>query len=383
MDKHTAVKAYVGLDVHAATITIAVAEADSRARARSVGTIPNRRDAIRKALGKLGSPQQLEVCYEAGPCGYGLYRELSKLGIRCEVVAPTLVPVRVGERVKTDARDARKLAQSLRAGELTPVWVPDEAHEALRDLVRAREDAKADQLRARQRLTKFLLRQGVRRPSGMKAWTQTHRQWLRTQHFEQLAHQHVFTDYVAEVDKATERVAQLERAIAEAIEVAPASQREVIQALQSLRGVGLITAVTLVAEVGSFARFNHPGQLMAYAGLVPREHSSGATRRQGSITKAGNSHLRRVLGEAAWHARLRPNRSPALQKRQRGQSITIREHAWKAQHRLHDRYRRLGRRGKRSQVVVTAVARELLGFIWAIGVQREHELQHAPAGHAA
>lgn len=374
MGKDTAVKAFVGLDVHADTISVAVAEAGSRKRGRWVATIPNRADRVRKALAKLGRPGELHVCYEAGPCGYVLYRQLTKTGIRCEVVAPTLVPVRAGDKVKTDKRDALKLAHSLRSGELTPAWVPDEAHEALRDLVRAREDAKEDQQRARQRLTKFLLRQGVRRPSGMKNWTRKHRQWLRSQHFEQPAHERVFADYLAEVDKADERLLQLDKAIDETIEVAPQQQREVIQALQSLRGVGKITAVTMVAEIGPFHRFEHPGQLMSYAGLVPSEHSSGPRKQQGSITKAGNSHVRRVVGEAAWHSRLRPNRSPALQKRQQGQSTAIKEHAWKAQHRLHNRYRRLVGKGKVKQVVVTAVARELLGFIWAIAVQRELEL---------
>lgn len=379
MGKDIAITAFVGLDVHADSIAIAVADAGSRQPARSVGTIPNRPPAIRKALKRLGSPQQLHVCYEAGPCGYGLYRQLREMGIRCEVVAPTLVPVRSGDRVKTDKRDARKLAQCSRAGDLTAVWVPDAAHEALRDLVRAREDAKEDQLRARQRLSKFLLRQERRRPAGTKNWTQKHRRWLQSLRFEQLAHQQTFADYLAEVDHATERLQRLERAIDEAIEGAPQQQREVIQSLQSLRGVGKITAVTMVAEIGCFHRFEHPSQLMAYAGLVPSEHSTGNSKRKGAITKTGNSHVRRVTVEAAWHARRQPNVGVQLKRRQQGQSEAIKQHAWKAQHRLHDRYRRMTGKGKAKQLVVTAVARELLGFIWAIAVQREMDLDNTRA----
>jgi transposase len=365
---------YVGLDVHAETITIAVAEGDQRTRARSVGTIPNRLDSTRKALKKLGPKTQLRVCYEAGPCGYALYWQLEKLGIACEVVAPTLVPVRAGDRIKTDKRDAVKLAQCYRAGELTVVWVPDRAHEALRDLVRAREAAKKDETRARHRLSKFLLRLGRRPPSGVRVWTVKHRRWLEQQEFEHVAQKAAFLDYLGEIEHAEERLKRLETALDDAIEAAPKRMSELIASLQSLRGVAKITAATIVSEVGTFERFRTARELMAYVGVVPSEHSSGGKTRRGGITKTGNSKIRRVLGEAAWCARLQPRRSQALKKRQEGQSAEILEISWKAQHRVHRRFGRLRARGKPHQVVVTAAARELAGFVWAVGRQRELEL---------
>ena len=354
---------YVGLDVHAETISIAVAE--GRARAQTVGTIPNRPESIRKAMKKLGSAATLRACYEAGPCGYPLYWQLTQMGIGCEVVAPTLVPVKAGDRIKTDKRDAAKLAECYRAGMLTAVYVPDGAHEALRDLVRAREAAKKDQLRARHRLSKFLLRLGRRRPEG-RAWGQAHQRWLDRQRFEFAAQEATFLDYRNEVEHSTERVARLEEAIDRAVEQAPSHMREMVAALQSLRGIGKVTAVTLVSEVGSFKRFRTARQFMAYAGLVPSEHSSGESRRRGGITKTGNSHIRRVLGESAFCARKRPRRGPELQKRQQNQSQAIRDISWKAQKRLHEKYGRMRARGKLHQVTVTAMSRELLGFAWAV-----------------
>jgi transposase len=360
------------LDVHAATITVAVAEPDGEVR--SLGTIPNRPESVRKLMKKLGSPKRLRVCYEAGPCGYVLYWQLVGMGIHCDVVAPTLVPVRPGDRVKTDRRDARKLARSYRSGDLTPVWVPDAAHEALRDLVRAREAAKKDQTRARHRLTKLLLRQGYRAPEGVNNWTQKHAQWLRTLRFEQEAHEMVFLDYLNEVDHMTERLARLEKAIDRAVTSVPESMRVVIEALQCMRGVRQLTAVTVVAEVGDLSRFAHPRQLMGYSGTVSSEDSSGPRERRGPITKTGNAHLRRIVGEASWNYRSRPNVSSILRKRHEGQSEAVKEIAWKAQHRLHQRYCRLVRRGKGKNKAVTAVSRELLGFIWAIGKQCEIEM---------
>lgn len=361
---------YLGLDVHAETIAVAVAQT-GRKRAEVLGTIPNRPEAVRRLVKKLGAIKQLRACYEAGPCGYDLYWQLTKLGVTCEVVAPTLVPVKAGDRVKTDQRDARKLAQLYRAGELTPVWVPDEAHEALRDLVRAREAAKADQLRARHRLGKFLLRHGIRRPSGMKSWTAKHRLWLQTLSFEYGAAESTYLDYLHEVDRMGERIKRLECAIDEAVNQAPDHLQEVIAALQALRGVAKLTATTIVAEVGALSRFAKPKQLMGYAGMVPTEASSGGTRRQGAITKTGNAHLRRVLGEAAWSYRRRPNCGYALRKRQEGLSEEVKAIAWQAQHRLYRRYVRLQGRGKTHNKIVTAIARELLGFVWAVGVEAE------------
>jgi transposase len=360
---------FVAMDVHAETISVAVAE--GRDAARSLGAIPNRPEAVARLVKKLGPTETLRVCYEAGPTGYVLYWQLTRLGVRCEVVAPTLVPVRAGERVKTDRRDAEKLAGSYRAGELTAVWVPDAEHEALRDLLRAREAAKQDQLRARHRLGKFLLRHGRRAPEGVKSWTERYIAWVRTQRFECLAQRHAFEDYVAEVDHARDRVRRLEQGIEEAVATAPEAMREVIAALQCLRGVAGVTAATIVAEIGQMRRFRSPRELMGYSGLVPREHSSGSRIRRGAITKTGNAHLRRIAVEAAWPCARPPAVGSVLRKRQRGQRATVIQQAWKAQHRLHSRFRRLVARGKSRPQAVTAVARELLGFVWAIAVEVE------------
>jgi transposase len=359
---------FVGLDVHAETIAVAVA---GDGEVRSLGTIPNRPESIKRLMKKLGPAATLRVCYEAGPTGYVVYWQLTKLGIHCEVIAPTLIPVKAGDRVKTDRRDATKLARLYRSGDLTAVWVPDEAHEALRDLVRAREAAKKDELRARQRLNKFLLRRGVRKPEGIKVWTKGHREWIKKLKFDLAAHEATFLDYLNEAEHQTHRVEQLEIAIDKAIETAPASMKEVIAALQALRGVRQMTAVTIVVEVGQLSRFARPKQLMGYSGAVPSEHSSGGSRRQGAITKTGNAHLRRVLGEAAWAYQRRPSMYPDLKRRQKGLSEEVKQIAWKAQHRLYGRFTRLKLRGKPHQKVVTAVSRELLGFIWAIGVAVE------------
>jgi transposase len=363
---------FIGLDVHAETIAVAAAE--PAGEVRSLGVIPNRVESIRKLLKKLGPVKQLRVCYEAGPTGYVVYWQLTALGVKCEVVAPTLVPVKAGDRVKTDRRDALKLARSYRAGDLTPVWVPDAAHEALRDLVRAREAAKKDQLRARHRLGKFLLRHGRRPPTVMKAWTQAHLAWVKSAvHFDQPAQEATLLDYIHEVDHVAARIERLESAIDAAVTLAPVRMRAVIEALQALRGVALVTAVTIAAEVGELTRFTKPRQLMGYSGAVASEDSSGQRTRRGGITKAGNAHLRRVIIEAAWAYRYRPAVGAALKKRQATVSAEVKEIAWKAQHRLHGRYRALTARGKCKQQVVTAIGRELLGFICAIGVHVESQ----------
>ena len=361
---------FLGLDVHAETLAIAIAEPDGEVR--SLGIIPNREESVRKLIKKLGPPEQLQACYEAGPTGYVLYWQLTGLGVKCEVVAPTLVPVKAGDRVKTDRRDARKLARSYRAGDLTAVWVPDEAHEALRDLVRAREAAKQDQLRARHRLSKFLLRHGRRPPAKVRPWTLKYMDWVRQQvQFEQPAQDFTRMDYLHEVEHANDRVQRLEEAIGEAVKLAPSQMREVIQALQAMRGIAELSAVTIVSELGQISRFDGARQLMGYSGAVASEDSSGERVRRGAITKTGNAHLRRVVIEAAWAYRHRPAIGATLQKRQQGVSEEVKEIAWKAQHRLHKRYRSLAAAGKNQQKVVTAVGRELLGFIWAIGVNVE------------
>jgi len=364
---------FVGLDVHAESITVSVIGPDGEIR--SLGSLPNRAEAVRRLVKRLGPPSRLRVCYEAGPTGYVLYWQLTELGVHCDVVAPTLVPVKAGDRVKTDRRDAEKLVRCYRAGDLTPVWVPDAAHEALRDLVRAREAAKTDQLRARHRLGKFLLRHGRRPPKEIRPWTAKYLEWVnRKVQFVPPAQQAVLLDYLTEVDHARDRIQRLERSLDEAVRTSPERMRAVIAALQALRGIAQVSAATIVAEVGELSRFARPRQLMGYSGAVPREHSSGGKTRRGAITKTGNSHLRRIVGEAAWSYRHRPAIGGALRKRQEGLSEEVKAIAWKAQHRLHGRYRRLVAKGKIHQQVVTAVARELLGFIWAVGVAVEREI---------
>ena len=372
---------FLGLDVHADTIAVAVAEMSGEVR--SVGIIPNRPEALRKLVKKLGPPESLRACYEAGPTGYVVYWQLTALNVRCDVVAPSLVPMKAGERVKTDRRDAERLARSYRAGDLTAVWVPDAAHEALRDLVRAREAAAQDHLRARHRLGKFLLRLGRRPLVPMRAWTQRHLAWVKTVRFDEPAQNATLLDYLHEVEHAVTRLARLGRAIDEAVTAAPAAMRAVIEALQALRGVALVSAVTIVAEVGQLSRFPQARQLMGYSGLGAREHSSGARIRRGGITKTGNAHLRRIIVEAAWAYRHRPMVGGVLKKRQAAVHPNVIALAWKAQHRLHGRYYRLLGRGKCPQQVVTAVARELLGFVWAIGVLVETQHRPTPVSVAA
>jgi transposase len=357
------------MDVHAETIAVAVAEPDGEVR--SLGTIANRAESVRKLVKKLGPAEHLRACYEAGPTGYVLYWQLTELGVECAVIAPTLVPVKAGDRVKTDRRDALKLARSYRSGDLTPVWVPDEGSEALRDLVRAREAAKQDQLRARHRLSKFLLRTGQRPAPGIKAWTQAYMVWVQQIRYAQMAQEATRLDCLHEVEHMGERVARLEQAIAEAVKLASPQIQEVVKGLQALRGIAQISAVTIAVELGNISRFEGARQLMGYSGAVPSEDSSGKRKQRGSITKTGNAHLRRIAVEAAWSYRHRPGIGPALRKRQQGVAEGIKEIAWKAQHRLHKRYSRLSAAGKDRRKIITAVGRELLGFIWAIGVKAE------------
>jgi transposase len=362
MMQHQQVR-YIGLDVHRASIAVAIAEEEGGPS--SYGNIPNDPSAIRKLMTRLGGPDaHLRAAYEAGPTGYALHRQLVSMGIECMVVAPSLIPKRPGDKVKTDRRDALKLARLLRSGDLTPVWVPDEAHEALRNLVRARADAKADQLRAKHRLSKFLLRQGCWPPVGTKNWSQRYFQWLRQLQFEHVADHIVFTDYLAVVTAAGERIKRLETALLHC--ATSSSQVAVIRALQAFRGIGFLSAVTIVAEAGDLRRFRTAPQFMAYAGSVPSESSSGTKQHRGPITKTGNSLLRHVLGEAAHHARHAPRVAGTLKQRQADLPQPIVDLAWRAQLRLHARYRHLGCRIG-THKALTAVARELAGFIWAAG----------------
>jgi transposase len=362
---------YLGLDVHAETITAAIAE--GRGRIRSLGKFSNRPEAVRKLIEKLGGGKNLKVCYEAGPTGYALYWQLTKLGVDCEVIAPSLIPRKPGDRVKTDRRDAEKLAHSYQNGELTPVWVPTLEHEALRDLVRQRAAAKADESRAKHRLVKHLLRRGLRGPNESRAWTHPWWAWVQSLKFDHEAQQVAFADCIAEVLHMGERLARLDLAIDRMVASAPPHMQAVIEALQALRGVAKLTAVTIATEVGTFKRFRRPTQLMGYIGQVPSEHSSGARKAQGGITRAGNAHLRHVLGEAAWHARHRPWLNKRLKKLLPTLPAGVGAIAWKAQERLHKIFTKMTYRGKHAGTVATAVARELAGFIWDIGTLVESQ----------
>lgn len=354
---------YVGLDVSKEKIAVAIAE-EGRGEPRYFGMIPHSTEMIKKLIKKIGTPENLRVCYEAGPTGYPLYRTLFNLGVHCEVIAPSLIPQKPGERIKTDRRDAVRLAQLYRAGELTSIYVPDEDDEALRDLVRAREDAKEDELRSKHRLVKFLLRNDIKPPAGTKKWTKKYRDWLDKLPFERSSSQIVFQEYYHQLKELEQRVKRYEEEIK--LQATQGVRAPIIQALQGLRGVALITATSLVAEIGSFKRFSTPKQLMSYVGLVPSEHSSGNRRVQGNITKTGNRHVRRLLIESAWSYRYQPAVKGELKKRLNGLSPTIQGISWSAQNRLHKKYFRLLSRGKESGKAITAIARELAGFIWAI-----------------
>lgn len=357
---------FVGLDVHKETITIAVAEVDSSIPPAPLATIPNDTAILLKRLRKLGPVSSLRCCYEAGPTGYGLYRDLRAAGVDCVVVAPSLVPMQAGNQIKTDRRDAVKLARFLRSGDLTPVYVPDEATEAMRDLERARDDAKKAERVARQQLLKFLLRHG-RRYEGKSAWTDKHLTWVRQQRFAHEPQQRVLEDYLKAVEDASERVRTLTQHIAELVE--SWSLAPLVKALQALRGVQLVSAVVIAAELGDLSRFRTPTELMAYLGLVPSEHSSGDSRRRGRITRAGNIHVRRILVESAWAYHYRPYMGDGIRRRSQGIAPEVKKIAWKAQQRLHGRFLKLTGRGKPRQQVVTAIARELAGFVWSISRQ--------------
>lgn len=355
---------YVGLDVHKDTIAVSVAS-DDGSEARYWGQIGNTSDQVDKLIAKLRKGgARLSFCYEAGSCGYGLYRRLTDLGWDCLVVAPSLIPRKAGDRVKTDRRDSLSLARLHRAGELTGVCVPDDEQEALRDLTRAREDLKHLQRQAKQRLLAFLLRHG-KRYTGKSNWTQAHYRWLETVKFAHPVQQIVMQEYVDLVLLCERRVGDLDQQI----EQTARSSRSwpVIEALMALRGVSLLTGTTVVAEVGDLKRFANAPQLMAYLGLVPSEYSSGGSTRRGGITKTGNGHVRRVLVEAAWTYRHTARKTASLQRRAERAPEVVQDIAWSAQKRLCQRYRTLADKGKLKVQVCTAVARELAGFIWAIG----------------
>lgn len=355
---------FIGLDVHKATISVAVARGERGGEVRHWGSVPHRPDHVRKLVEKLAADGSLlHFCYEAGPCGYGLHRQLVEAGHDCIVIAPSLIPIKAGDRVKTDRRDALMLAKLHRAGELTPVWVPDPAHEAMRDLIRARATGMRTLGKARQHLQGFLLRHG-RIYQGKKGWTVAYRRWLTTVRFQHPAQQIVFQDYVDAVADTEARVARLTAQIADLLPVW--SLAPVVEAVQAMRGVAFIVAATVVAEVGDFQRFDNPRQLMAYLGLTPSEHSSGSTVRRGGITKAGSGLARRALIEGAWSYRMQARVSRKLHDRIEGLPQAVRDIAWKGQLRMCHRYRQLVAAGKAKVIVITAIAREMVGFIWAI-----------------
>lgn len=363
---------YVGLDVHKDSIVMAVAR-EGREAAKNWKTIPNDGVRLRKALKMLvKSGEVLKVCYEAGPTGFGLCRRLREAGIDCIVVAPSLVPGKPGDRVKTDRRDARRLAHFLRSGDLTEVYVPDEAVEAIRDLERARDDAKCAERVARHQLSKFLLRHD-RHWEGT-TWTQRHREWVRGQKFAYPAQQRVLEDYLKAVEDLAERVERLTGQVAELVQ--ETALAPLVQALQAFRGISVVSAVTIAAEAGDLRRFATASQFMSYVGLVPSEDSTGKRRRQGAITRCGNAHLRRIIVEAAWHYRHLPLMSKELRRRNKGLAPGVRRIAWEAQKRLNPRLYHLIHQGKSVQKAITAVARELAGFIWAVG--QEESLLEAP-----
>jgi transposase len=355
---------YVGLDTHKDTIAVAIADITG-GKPRYYGEISNTPTALTKLM-KDVSPngEVVSYCDEAGPCGYGIYRQISGSGHDCSVVAPSLIPTKPGDRVKTDRRDSENLARLHRAGELTPVWVPDQEQEAIRDLTRAREDMKHLERQARQRLCAFLLRHGQRYDSGKSKWTQAYWRWLELIKFSHQVQQTVFQEYIDSVKQQQQRVADLEQVMHEALTdwtLAP-----VVEGLMALRGCRLITAMTVVAELGDITRFDSPRQLMSYLGLVPSESSSGPKTRRGGITKTGNGHVRRVLVESAWCYRFPARKTAQLQRRAEQTSEEVQAIAWKAQKRLCGRYQALSKRGLLPQKISTAIARELTGFIWAI-----------------
>lgn len=365
-------EAFVGIDTAKARNAVAVAESGRGGAIRYLGEFDNTPDAVIKLVRKMADRYEtVHFCYEAGPTGYGLYRQIRSLGHECTVVAPSLIPRRPGDRVKTNRRDAQTLCRMLRADELTAVWVPDETHEAVRDLVRTRAMAVEDYRRKRQHVTSFLLRHG-RTFDGQTSWRGRHLRWLDGQNFAHPAQRFAYQELLNAVRITADRIERLETAL---VEIVPHwTMAPVVAAFQAMRGVAFSTATTLVAEAGDLRRFDHPRKLMAFLGLVPSERSTGEKRRQGGITKAGNARARSALVEAAWTYRHSAGLGVGHQRRQLELSEKVRNIAWKAQARLCARYRRLAAKGKRVTVVTTAIARELAAFLWDIA----HHVDPAP-----
>jgi transposase len=362
MGQHS--EAFVGIDTSKKTNVVSIAEAGRNGELRRLGAFDTSEASTRKWIGRLAQKyRKLTFCYEAGPTGYELHRLIESMGHACIVIAPALIPKRPGERVKTNGRDADNLARLCRAGELVAVWVPDKAHEAMRDLSRAREAGMVDLKAKRQRILSLLLRHGHVYP-GQKTWGKKHRTWLRGIKIAEAGTRIAFEEQLAAEEEAQARLDRLVQHIREL--VAEWSLAELMVALMALRGIDLITAVTLLAEIGDMSRFKSARELMAYLGLVPSEHSTGDSVRRGPITKAGNKRARRALVEAAWSYRHPPRVGVAKQARVAAAPKIAREIAWKAQGRLSARFRKLASKGKPATVVVTAIARELVGFVWDI-----------------
>ena len=355
---------FVGLDVHKDSISVAWCEGGPIQPPMSMGKIPHDVGRLLAKLAPLGKPADVHVAYEAGPTGYGLYRKLRELGYPCIVVAPNKTPRKPGPRVKTDRRDAADLASNLRMGTLTAVAVPDQQTEAMRDLTRYREDVREELQRSRQQVVMFLLRNDRRCP--FTHWTLKHRDWIRSQRFAYECQKQVLEESYQEVVRLEEKLERLEQSI-ERVAQEHEQFAALFRANQAFRGMRVISSATLIAEANDLRRFATAGEFMSYTGLTSCEYSSGDKVSRGAITKAGNCHLRRILVESAWHARHRPSRSKALLARSTGLPEEVLALAWKAQHRLHERYRRMRARGKEMNVVIIAIARELAGFVWAMG----------------
>ncbi len=355
---------FVGLDVHKESINIALADSGENKEVRHFGTVNGTSVAVEKVVRKLISIGKTpKVVYEAGPTGFHMQRYLSSKHIDCIVVSPASIPTKPGDKIKTDKRDALSLARLHRAGELTPIYIPSAEDEAMRDLTRARVDAMIAHKRARQLLLSLLLRHGTYY-TGKADWGQKHLRWLSKVVLPHPSQQIVFQDYLHAIDHAFQRHEQLVEQIR--VQSSLWKRAPLVKALQALRGVSLITAAGIVSEIGDFTRFDNPRPLYAYVGLVPSEYSSGLSRRQGSITRCGNTHARRLLTEAAWAYHYHPKVSPPIRKRQEGLPSSVCDIAWRAQLRLSHQYRKMIRKGKISKVAVTAVARELIGFMWEI-----------------
>jgi transposase len=351
----------VAFDHHAATTVAAVLLPGHRTPA--LHSLTSDSPTILRFVDRLRRSGPVQCCYEAGPCGFELQRALTAHDIPCDVIAPALIPRRPGDRVKTDRRDAGQLAVLYRAGALTAIHIPTEQEEAARDLLRCREDIRIDLLRARHRLSKFLLRHGRRFTATKKAWTKRHAEWLQAQRWPLAALEQTHRAYVRAVDEGVARLQAVDLELRDLLTIEPLRSR--VERLRCFRGIDDLTALTIAVELSDPRRFTSARHVMAYLGLVPSEHSSGRKRAQGGITKTGNAHLRRVVIEAAWHYRHHPFVGLALKKRQTDQPETVIARAWTAQHRLNARYRTLTGRGKSRQLVVTAVGRELTGFLWA------------------